>query len=322
MVTRRISDDALGDVVRRRLEVLLAEIPARRLIPAGVAGVEGDPSADSPPASREESAADRVAPRRQHRAGRVEQGHAPTARHEVDDDVRDPPPGQAPGRVQALTEAGVGVLGQAWAFARGHAVVLGIIVLTGCFWAGYSLLQAKTTPVAVAVTQPSQAPVGPGASVALTPSAAPPSAPPGVVVHVLGAVRKPGVVKLPDGSRVADALMAAGGLTKSARPGELNLAAILADGSQIVVGSTGDPGGEVRGGGSSSGEGASGSSPLNLNTATVSQLDTLPGVGPVTAQKILDWRTEHGRFSRVEELQEVAGIGPKSYAELAPHVRV
>jgi competence protein ComEA len=158
------------------------------------------------------------------------------------------------------------------------------------------------------------------------------------VVHVVGAVRRPGVVTLPERGRVRDAIDAAGGLTRDADPGELNLAQVLQDGQQIVVGTARDPGGEVRDGSTAGGfagggargsggagsESASGSSGavVDLNTATSAQLDTLPGVGPVTADRILAWRTEHGRFSRIEELQEVDGIGPKTYAQIAPLVRV
>ena len=153
---------------------------------------------------------------------------------------------------------------------------------------------------------------------------------------MLGAVRHPGLVRLPDGARVQDAIKAAGGLRRDADPDELNLAQPLEDGVQLVVGTTKHPAGEVRppGGstaaaavpgapaGRAAAKGGAAGAPVDLNRATVDQLDTLPGVGPVTAQKILDWREQHGRFSRVDELQEVDGIGPKSYARLAPLVRV
>ncbi len=144
-------------------------------------------------------------------------------------------------------------------------------------------------------------------------------------MHVLGAVQRPGVVELADGSRVEDAIRAAGGLARTADPAELNLAAVVADGAQIVIGTRSKPRGEVRGPGGTSGA-AGGSSggggTVSLNTATLEQLDTLPGIGPVTAQKILDWRNKHGRFTAVSELQEVDGIGPKTYADIAPNVRV
>jgi len=140
---------------------------------------------------------------------------------------------------------------------------------------------------------------------------------------VVGAVRAPGLVRLPDRSRVQDALAAAGGLQRSADPGELNLAQVLRDGQQIVIGSRKAPVGEVRDGGSGGGDrGGSGGASLDLNAATEAQLEELPGVGPVTAARIVAWRTAHHRFSSVTELQEVDGIGPKTYAELEPHVRV
>ena len=158
-------------------------------------------------------------------------------------------------------------------------------------------------------------------------------------MHVLGAVRRPGVVSLPERARVSDALEAAGGLKADADPAELNLAQLLADGQQVVVGTAKRPSGQVRdgagttgstgsgagdsgssGSGSRSGPGAA--SQVDLNRATLAQLEELPGVGPVTAAKILAWRDEHSQFSRVEELQEIDGIGPKTYAQLAPRVRV
>jgi len=145
-----------------------------------------------------------------------------------------------------------------------------------------------------------------------------------IVVHVLGAVRHPGLVRLPENSRVQDAIDAAGGLGRQADPGELNLAQPLSDGQQVLIGSARHPAGEVReqqgSGGASSGPIAQGA--LDLNRANQSQLEELPEVGPVTAQAILAWRQEHGRFSRIEELQEVDGIGPKTYSQIAPHVRV
>jgi competence protein ComEA len=148
-----------------------------------------------------------------------------------------------------------------------------------------------------------------------------PAAP--VVVHVAGAVRRPGVVTLPPGARVADAVRAAGGLRKGARLGGTNLARPLVDGERVEVGpAASGPAGPEGGVPAGSVGGGSSAAPLDLNTATAEQLDLLPGIGPVTAAKILAWRAQHGRFSTVEELAEVPGIGPKTLDELRPHVRV
>ncbi|GAA0584385.1 ComEA family DNA-binding protein [Actinomadura livida] len=140
-----------------------------------------------------------------------------------------------------------------------------------------------------------------------------------VVVHVLGKVKKPGVITLPSGSRVAEAIKAAGGVRKGAGTGPLNLARPLVDGEQIPVGiphPTPPP--------SAPGPTPSNAAdaPLSLNTATLDQLDDLPGVGPVLAQRILDYRTEHGGFRSVEQLQDVSGIGARRYADLKSLVRV
>jgi len=146
------------------------------------------------------------------------------------------------------------------------------------------------------------------------------------MIHVLGAVADPGVVSVPPGARVIDAIQAAGGLVPDADPGDLNLAAVLVDGSQILVGTQGQPQGEVRQGlgGEPPGQqgGAATGSTVNLNQATQAQLETLPGVGPVTAAAILAWREKNGSFTSVAQLQEVSGIGPKTYAQIEPYASV
>ncbi|MFC9588571.1 helix-hairpin-helix domain-containing protein [Streptomyces sp. NPDC056944] len=140
-----------------------------------------------------------------------------------------------------------------------------------------------------------------------------------VVVDIGGKVRRPGVLTLPAGSRVADALRAAGGAEPGADLTGVNRARVLFDGEQVLVGLPGAPAG-----GSGPGGGAGGGAPgvpLSLNTATAEQLDGLPGVGPVLAQHIVDHRTEHGGFRSVGELREVDGIGERRFADLEPLVR-
>jgi competence protein ComEA len=161
------------------------------------------------------------------------------------------------------------------------------------------------------VARPGPARVANPASASVPTSAQAPA--PRVVVDVVGAVRRPGLYRLAGSARVADALARAGGPTRKADLERVNLAAPLADGEQVVVprrtalpaaGSAGAPGQEVPSG------------PVQLSTATLEQLDALPGVGPVTAQKILDYRAEHGAFHSVDELDAVPGIGPARLDQL------
>jgi competence protein ComEA len=128
---------------------------------------------------------------------------------------------------------------------------------------------------------------------------------PVLVVNVVGAVRRPGLYRLPQGSRIADAVARAGGATRRAQIELVNLAAPLADGTQVVV-----PSRAPAAAGGTSASPSTPTGPVHLNTATLEQLDGLPGVGPVTAQKILDYRQQHGAFSSVDELDAIPGIGP------------
>ena len=133
-----------------------------------------------------------------------------------------------------------------------------------------------------------------------------------LVVDVVGGVRRPGLYRLAQGARVADALARAGGLTRRADRTLVNLAAPLADGEQVIV-----PLRVAGAAGSSSGSGsAAQAGPVHLNVATLEQLDALPGVGPVTAQKILDYRDKHGAFGSVDELDAISGIGPARLDQL------
>ena len=138
-----------------------------------------------------------------------------------------------------------------------------------------------------------------------------PRAAAGLVVDVEGAVRRPGLVRLPAGSRVADALARAGGATRVAERTGVNLAAPVSDGQQVVVPARGPVGGAPAPGGA-----VAPSGPVSLSGATAEQLDALPGVGPVTAQKIVDYRTQHGGFHSVDELDAIPGIGPARLADL------
>ncbi|WCD96795.1 ComEA family DNA-binding protein [Streptomyces sp. HUAS 31] len=162
-----------------------------------------------------------------------------------------------------------------------------------------------------------------GASAAGAPGAAGTSAPE-IVVDVGGKVREPGIHRLPAGSRVADALRAAGGVRPGTNTDTLNRARFLVDGEQVIVGAPAAPAPEAGAGtgvGGAAAPGAGPAAPIPLNTATVEQLDTLPGVGPVLAQHIIDYRTQHGGFRSVDELREVNGIGDRRFADLRNLVR-
>lgn len=176
-------------------------------------------------------------------------------------------------------------------------------------------------------------PVGGQTSATAVPT---PVAPVELQVHVVGQVARPGVVELTAGARVADAVEAAGGLSADADTSRVNLARAVTDGEQLVVPRPGEavpapvaaPAPAPIAGAGTGGAAGAGSSPeagegaVDLNAADLAELDTLPGVGPVLAQRILDWRAENGRFSSVEELDEVSGIGDKVLAELRERVRV
>lgn len=132
-----------------------------------------------------------------------------------------------------------------------------------------------------------------------------------VVVDVTGAVVRPGVYRLPAGARVTDAVDRAGGATGAALLEAINLAARLADGQQVVVPRRGPAGAPLAAGGAASEEG-----PIGLGTATVEQLDTIDGIGPVTAQDIVEFREKHGGLSSVDQLDQISGIGPATMEAL------
>lgn len=194
--------------------------------------------------------------------------------------------------------------------ARKAALVVGaVLVALAVWWWGRPVGEA--TPVRAAI--------GASASGEATADVDParPSMPTSVTVHVVGAVLRPGVYSLRAGSRASDAVAAAGGLLGNAEQSGINLARQVADGEQLVVPVQGAVQGTAPGGSAaapSSGRAAGGS--VDLNTATVEELDTLPGVGPATAAKIIADRTENGPFRTAEDLMRVPGIGAKRFDSL------
>lgn len=226
------------------------------------------------------------------------------------------------------------------AAVRGLVILLVLIALV----AGYLVWRSQPREVVAApdIVQsadgvtglpPESLPLDPAAGAgvaspgALAPEPSPSSEPVGVVVHVVGQVGRPGVVRLPPGSRVADAVEAAGGVTRRRAADSVNMARLVVDGEQIVVGAsegeTGTTAAAAPGASAAEvGAGAATSGPLDINSASGEQLDALPGVGPVIAGRIVEWRTAHGRFSSVDELGEVSGIGEATLARLRPLVRV
>jgi competence protein ComEA len=192
---------------------------------------------------------------------------------------------------------------------RAQAIVLVVLALGVAVVVGRVLLPAGGATASRAQLQVSSAPRdGDGAA-----SGAGSASAPGVVVHVVGAVRRPGLYRLPSGSRVADAVERAGGTAADADVAVVNLAAPLADGQQIVVPAKASATG---GGGDPAAASSAAGGPVHLNTASIDELDELPGIGPVTAQKIVDFRTKHGAFSSVEDLDAIPGIGPAKVEQL------
>lgn len=200
-----------------------------------------------------------------------------------------------PGRPGALLLCAVAVV---------SAVIAAVVT-----WAGRPAVEPlPAVPVAVVDSA-----VGSGTA----PSAGPPASAAEIVVAVVGQVVTPGLVTLPAGSRVADAIAAAGGALPGADLATVNLARVLADGEQVAVGVPGAVDGAPPAAG-----GADPVTPVNLNTATEAELEELPGVGPVLAGRIVQWRSDNGDFTSVDQLQEVDGIGPSTFEDLRDEVTV
>jgi competence protein ComEA len=294
---------ASAAVAQRRLAALEATFPARG---------RPDPRRDEPAPIHADDA-----------------DYAHYAHDDVDADDRwqrldDPPPraggrhaapaALAPVRTLALTAQQVTLL----------ALAVAAVVALAAWWVIRAAPHSEQVQLAQERVLP---PLSASASAAASDAPEPPIAQPSassasagsVVVDVAGKVRRPGIVELPTGSRVVDALRAAGGARQGVDTSSLNLARVLVDGEQIVIGVDVPA---VPPTSASSGSEASAITPVDINTASLEQLDTLPGIGPVTAQAILDWRTENGSFTSVDELLEVSGIGDATLADIEAYVYV
>ncbi len=201
------------------------------------------------------------------------------------------------------------------ALGRPSVLALAAVALVAVVAGAWIFLQARPRAVVAppAVTSPTS-------QEDLAGAAGGPDASGPLVVDVAGKVVRPGLVTLAPGARVGDAIAAAGGALAGTDLSPLNLARRLTDGDQVLVGV--EVPAAAAGGASGAGAGGASSGPLDLNAATIDQLQQLPGVGPVLAQHILDFRVEHGRFTAVTELREVTGIGESKYAAIKAKVRV
>jgi competence protein ComEA len=255
----------------------------------------------------------------------------------VDPSVGDPGPAAAPiaaptAAVPTAAVPTVGSLARAWAIDRSPlwaqgsvervrlpGLAMGVAVLLAAVVAGVLVFHHHGSATGYSS---SYAPSGPNLTAASSAPAAPIGGadPTSIVVDVGGRVRKPGLVTLPSGARVSDAIAAAGGPLHHKEIATLDLAARVSDGQLLLIGVPDSA--TAAGGSSGAADPTAGGppAPVDLDSATIEELETLPGVGPVTAQKIMDWRTAHGGFTNVAQLQQVSGIGPARYAELSPLV--
>jgi competence protein ComEA len=336
MRSRKSANDHVAEVARRRLELLSAELAATR------SGAGEDPPSHPDPGGAGEPFTSEPAetPLAEDAGAAPVAGGQPLARR--------PAPGRHARRTPSSSRT---ARPAAWLEDRlppslqgrvrigaGHLATVAVLVATAMALLAWSAVRAADpgdlVPARSALAAPASPAVGgsgspPGPDPAPLPGASASGSSVGqgvpgpvgeVVVDVAGKVRRPGIVRLPAGSRVVDALEAAGGPRRGVRLTALNLARILVDGEQVLVGVPAAPGVAAS---AASDPGAPAPAALvNLNTADQTLLESLPGVGPVTAQAILEWRSEHGAFSAVDELMEVSGIGEATLAELAPLVTV
>ncbi|MDR6613197.1 ComEA family DNA-binding protein [Leifsonia sp. 1010] len=218
-----------------------------------------------------------------------------------------------------LTDTAIGPASRRVRIGVGAAIVLAIVAAVVAVLLSSTAQQG--TSVDLGATDPPSAGASGGAS------SGTPAGGGRLLLHVTGAVREPGLVDLPAGSRVVDAVAAAGGAADDADIAAVNLARPVADGEQLVVPRIGDPppvGGPASSGSSAGTGGAGGATgaPVNLNTATPTELETLPRIGPTLAQRIVDWRAANGRFGAVTDLLKVSGIGQKLFDGLMDRVVV
>jgi competence protein ComEA len=193
--------------------------------------------------------------------------------------------------------------------------VAAVLVVAWTWWQRPQVSPVPASSTAASAGAGGSASTGPARHPAAPSSAAPTSAT--LVVSVVGRVHHPGLVTLEPGARVADAVAAAGGLLPGADSASLNLAALVTDGQQIAVGVPGAP---ADSGGQAASSGGGGGGPVSLNSATAADLDALPGIGPVLAQRIVDYRLQQGSFTSVDQLDDVPGIGPALFAQLRKRV--
>jgi competence protein ComEA len=197
----------------------------------------------------------------------------------------------------------------------------GLILVVVVTLGGAGLWYARSLPKPVALAASPAPPVAASGSGSASVSSGSPSAAP-IIVDVTGWVRRPGVYEFEAGDRVVDALNRAGGAREGADLTLLNLAAPLTDGTQVIVAKEGAAPAGTSVGTGGTGSTAGGAALVNINTAGESELETLSGVGPVTAAAIIQYRTEHGPFASVDDLMDVSGIGPATLEELRPQVTV
>jgi len=313
--------------VARRLELLTHELAAVR---------GGAPSGPGGVAATRPRGADSWSPQGHTRIRAV-----PDLEADPVDDPSPPPPSVArlPGRHASRRGSGRGWSGWVPDQLRGRVVlgpgqlaVVAVVAAAGlavtCWWLVRSAGHQVAAPVSLSSPPAALATPSGGTHSGVddagdSTGAALPGAPAGstkVIVDVTGRVRRPGIVELRQGARVIDALRAAGGARPGVALASLNLARVLTDGEQIVVGHPAPA--TVPSVPSSVASGPPGAALVNLNTADQTALESLPEVGPVTAQAILAWRTQHGGFTSVDQLLDVDGIGDATLAQVAPHVTV